>query len=123
MSETKSLVDKVNQELSDQLKTISEKADKAGRIKFLTGDDESASATFIFAVEDEDDESLYFEIKISTQAYRYSADDSGKYEVQRSFFGNQAKGAIESLSDDTRSKIESQFDDIYVSIYVNDQMV
>jgi len=123
VSELKTLAKLVNEALAENLGTIAEKASKAGRIKFLTGDDENASATFFFAIEDDDDPSLYFEVRISSDIYQYSEEDEGAFNMQRNFFSNQANAAIESLPDELQSKVNSSFEDIYVSIYLNDQMI
>ena len=123
MSEAAKIAAEINDCLSNDLVDVSEKAVQAGRIKLLAGGDEAATANFRFSVEDEEDSELFYEVRISSDTYKYSKDDSGVFDMQRSFFGNQASRLVESLPDELREKLEEEFDDIFVSIYVNDVMV
>lgn len=125
MSKLSDLVGLVNDALKEQLAVISEKAIKSGRIKLLTGGDEYASATFSFAIEEDesDDCSLYFEVRINSDSYQYSTDDKGIFHMQHMFFGGRARAAMEHLPEDILARVNSSFDDVFVSMYVNGKMV
>jgi len=123
MGEAQKIAAEINELLSNDLADASDGAVKSGRIKFLTGDDEHASVNLIFSIEDEDDAALFYEVRIFSKNYNFTQSDRGKFDVQRGFFTHQAENLIESIPDELKEKLEQEFDDVFVSIYVNDVMI